>query len=50
MNIRDYMLQRFRRNNHAKYQKYAEEWADNTTKEQQEYFRQEQKRLELFIQ
>ena len=50
MNIRDYMFQRFRRNNHAKYQKYAEEWVNNTTQEQQEYFKQEQKRLGLCLQ
>jgi len=43
--MRNYLLQRFYRNNHNKYRKYAEEWVDNLTPEQILYFSLEKERL-----
>lgn len=47
MTLREYMFQRFIRNNHPKYHKYVNDWLQNTTKNQQNYFKEEQKRLGL---
>ncbi len=47
MTLREYMFQRFIRNNHPKYHKYANSWIDCTVKSQWDYFKEEQKRLGL---
>lgn len=47
MTLKEYMFQRFYRNNHPKYRRYAEEWINGTTKQQRAYFKEEQKRLGL---
>lgn len=42
-----YLLQRFLRNNHAKYHKYVNDWINNITPDQMRYFIEEKKRLGL---
>lgn len=43
--IKEYLTQRFLKNNHTKYYKYCNEWIDNVTKEQLNYFIKEKDRL-----
>ena len=43
--IREYLTQRFLKNNHAKYYKYCNDWIDNVTEEQLNYFIKEKARL-----
>ena len=43
--IREYLTQRFLRNNHTKYYKYCNDWIDNVTEEQLNYFIKEKDRL-----
>lgn len=45
--IKEYLTQRFIRNNHPKYYKYCNEWIDNLLENQISYFIEEQKRLSL---
>ena len=45
--IKEYLTQRFLKNNHPKYFKYCEEWISNVTENQIEYFIKERKRLSL---
>ena len=43
--IREYLTQRFLRNNHTKYYKYCNDWVDNVTEDQLNYFIKEKDRL-----
>lgn len=43
--IREYLTQRFLRNNHTKYYKYCNDWIDNVTEEQLNYFIKEKDKL-----
>ena len=45
--IREYLTQRFLRNNHTKYYKYCNDWIDNVTEEQLNYFIKEKDRLDF---
>lgn len=45
--IKDYLVQRFFRNNHNKYRKYCIEWVSNVTEDQVKYFIEERRRLSL---
>ena len=45
--MKEYLIQRFLRNNHNKYHKYCKEWVENVTPEQIQYFIEEKKRLNL---
>jgi len=45
-NMREYLRQRFNRNNHPKYHKYFEEWLNNVVDTQLMYFEKEKYRLE----
>jgi hypothetical protein len=45
--IKEYLTQRFLKNNHTKYHKYCNEWINNVTKEQVDYFIKEKDRLNL---
>jgi len=45
--MREYLTQRFLRNNHNKYHKYLKEWIQNITPDQMKYFREEKRRLGL---
>ena len=47
MTINEYIRYRFKVNNHNKYHKYMEEWAENLTPEQIAYFIEERNRLLL---
>lgn len=47
MTIDEYLIYRFRTNNHNKYLKYCEEWISNVTSTQLEYFKLEKERLGL---
>lgn len=44
--MKEYLLQRFYRNNHNKYKKYAEEWVSNLTQDQLAYFVLEKNRTD----
>lgn len=44
--MKEYLLQRFYRNNHNKYKKYAEEWIFNLTQDQLAYFVLEKNRID----
>ena len=44
--MRNYLQQRFLRNNHPKYHKYMEEWIDGVTADQMRYFEEERRRIE----
>ena len=46
--MKEYLIQRFLRNNHNKYHKYCKEWAENVTPEQIQYFIEEKKRLKSY--
>lgn len=43
--MKEYLSNRFIKNNHPKYYKYCNEWIENVTKEQMTYFIEEAKRL-----
>ena len=43
--IKSYLFQRFMRNNHNKYTHYYQEWIDNLTQDQVNYFKLEKQRL-----
>ena len=45
--MKGYLLQRFLRNNHPKYHKYAAEWIENVTETQLLYYKLEKERLNL---
>ena len=45
--IREYLTQRFLKNNNTKYYKYVNEWIDNLIPSQIDYFIIEKKRLNL---
>lgn len=45
--IKDYLVQRFIRNNRKQYWIYCNEWISNVTEDQIKYFIEEQKRLGL---
>lgn len=45
--IKEYLIQRFIRHNHNKYRKYCNEWIDNVTEDQINYFIEEKRRLNL---
>lgn len=45
--IKEYLTQRFIRNNHPKYYKYCEEWISNVLPDQLAYFIEERKRLSI---
>lgn len=45
-NMREYLRQRFYRNNHSKYRKYFEEWLNGVVGTQLMYFEKEKYRLE----
>lgn len=45
--MKSYLFQRFMRNNHSKYTHYYQEWIDNVTQDQVNYFKLEKKRLNL---
>lgn len=47
MTIDEYLVYRFKRNNHNKYMKYMQEWIDNVTETQLMYFQKEKERLGL---
>lgn len=47
MTIDEYLVHRFKHNNHNKYMKYIQEWIGNVTKNQLAYFQQEKERLKL---
>ena len=44
--MREYLRQRFYRNNHSKYRKYFEEWLNGVVDTQLMYFEKEKYRLE----
>ena len=44
--MKEYLIRRFRLNNHNKYIKYAEEWINGLTADQIAYFILEKERLE----
>lgn len=43
--LETYLQLRFRVNNHAKYQRYLNDWLYNVTETQLQYFEQEMRRL-----
>lgn len=43
--IREYLTQRFLKNNHTKYYKYCNDWINNVTEDQLDYFIKEKDRL-----
>ncbi len=43
--LETYLQWRFRVNNHAKYQRYLNDWLYNVTETQLQYFEQEMRRL-----
>lgn len=45
--MKSYLFQRFMRNNHSKYTHYYQEWIDNVTQDQVNYFKLEKQRLNL---
>ncbi len=45
--MKSYLFQRFMRNNHSKYLHYYQEWIDNVTDTQLQYFILEKERLGL---
>lgn len=45
--LNEYLIHRFKRNNHNKYHKYCELWISNITETQVNYFRLEKERLGL---
>lgn len=45
--MKSYLFQRFMRNNHNKYTHYYQEWIDNVTQDQVNYFKLEKQRLNL---
>ena len=47
MTIDEYLIYRFKRNNHNKYLKYMQEWMDKVLPYQLEYFKKEKERLRL---
>lgn len=47
MNIDEYLVHRFKTNNHSKYLKYMNEWISNITDNQLTYFKFEKERLNL---
>lgn len=47
MTIDEYLVYRFRKNNHNKYLKYMQEWINGITKTQLDYFKKEKERLNL---
>ena len=48
MDIKNYLIKLFKYNNHNKYHKYVNDWISNLTKEQLSYFKEEQRRIELY--
>lgn len=44
--LRPYLVERFRKNNIPKYHQYCEQWIENTTRDQLQYYREEKRRLE----
>ena len=44
--MKNYLQQRFLRNNHPKYHKYMDEWISGVTHDQMRYFAEEKKRIE----
>lgn len=47
MELNEYLIFRFKHNNHNKYMKYMQEWINNITENQLNYFKLEKERLEL---
>ena len=47
MNLDEYLIYRFKRNNVNKYLKYLDEWVSGVTREQKMYFQKEKERLNL---
>lgn len=45
--IKEYLIQRFLRNNHKRYHKYVLEWINGVTQNQINYFRLEKERIGL---
>ena len=45
MNIQNYLIMRFLKNNHRKYHKYVNEWINNVTDVQLCYFKKEIQKL-----
>jgi Zn-dependent membrane protease YugP len=44
--MKDYLIQRFLKNNHNKYSKYVNEWINNLTADQIAYFILEKQRID----
>lgn len=47
MSISEYLVHRFKYNNHNKYMKYMQQWIQNITEDQLRYFKLEKERLGL---
>jgi hypothetical protein len=47
MDIQSYLIYRFKYNNHNKYLKYMNNWINNVTENQLQYFKLEKERLGL---
>lgn len=47
MSLDEYLIYRFKRNNHNKYLKYMNDWISNITENQLQYFKLEKERLGL---
>lgn len=47
MSLDEYLIYRFKHNNHNKYLKYVDNWISNITENQLQYFKLEKERLGL---
>ena len=47
MILTEYLIHRFKTNNHNKYLKYTTDWISNVTNDQLSYFKLEKERLNL---